>query len=168
MMLFEMNQVTKRNYIKFLQLLNMELEPARPAVAHLTFTIPSGTAAPPIDRFTQVSAQDPESGKSLIFETETGLDLVKVPLTDIQVYDNGSFSLMSEANNANGAPYRPFGWTPQIGNALYLGFTPADPPSTTSPFPQQIRFRVFMPADVLAGLAQSCELRMPRLILPEI
>lgn len=166
MMLFEMNQIPQRNYIKFLQLLNMELEPAKPAVAHLTFTTPPGTTTPPINQFTQVSAEDPETGQLLIFEMEAGLDLVEAPLSDIQVYDNGSFSLMSEANNTNGTSYRPFGWTPQIGNALYLGFTPADPPPATSPFPQQIRFRVFMPTDVLVGVAQSCETAVSPAVSP--
>jgi predicted phage baseplate assembly protein len=156
MMLYEMNRVPERNYIKFLQLLDMELQPAQPAVAHVTFTLEAGTAAPAIDRYTQVSAQDPETGDLLIFETETGLDLIAASLTDVQVYDGGTYTVVSEINNAGGSPFRPFGWLPQLSNALYLGFTPADPPAATSPFPQQLRFRVFLPVDVLAGVAQSC------------
>ena len=42
MMFYEMNRVPERNYIKFLQLLNMELRPAQPATAHLTFTAQAG------------------------------------------------------------------------------------------------------------------------------
>lgn len=164
MMLFEINRVPERNYIKFLQLLDMELKPAQPAIAHLTVTVTSGTA-PTIDRYAQVSAQNPETGELLIFETETGLDLVEATLTDVKVYDGGSFSDFSETNVAGGMAYRPFGWTPQINNALYLGFTPLQPPSAT-PFPQQMRFRVYMPTDVLAGVAQSCETAVSSSIPP--
>ena len=37
MMLVRMNQIPRKNYIKFLQLLGEELRPANPATAHLTF-----------------------------------------------------------------------------------------------------------------------------------
>ena len=52
MMLHQMNQLPERNYIKFLQLLNMELNPALPARSHVTFVpiLEAGTApitAPP-------------------------------------------------------------------------------------------------------------------------
>lgn len=166
MMLFEMNRVPERNYIKFLQLLNMELKPALPAVAHITFTTQTGAKAPAIDRYTQVSAQAPDTGELLIFETETGLDLIESPLTDVQVYDSGSFTVMSKTNGTGSTSFRPFGWTPQLGNALYLGFTPANPPTSNSPFPQQMRFRVFMPVDVLAGVAQSCKTAVNRPVAP--
>ncbi len=38
MMLYQMNRVPERNYIKFLQMLGLELQPAQAATAHLTFT----------------------------------------------------------------------------------------------------------------------------------
>src|SRR5436189_1615488 len=41
LMLYQMNRVPERNYIKFLQLLNLELQPARPARTHVVFTMNS-------------------------------------------------------------------------------------------------------------------------------
>ena len=50
-MLYQMNRVPERMYLKFLQLLNMELRPAEPATVHLTLTPAAGateiTALPP-------------------------------------------------------------------------------------------------------------------------
>src|SRR5437660_2618722 len=55
-MLFRMNQVPQKNYIKFLKLLGQELAPARPATAHLTFTTKADTVALPVPERAQVSA----------------------------------------------------------------------------------------------------------------
>jgi predicted phage baseplate assembly protein len=156
MMLFQMNQVPDRNYIKFLQLLNMELEPAQPAVAHLTFTPQVGASVESVPQYAQISAQPPDGGDPVVFETEKGLDLIKVLLTDVQVYDGASFTVVTPANDVGGDTFRPFGWVPQVGSALYLGFTPADPPSEESPFPRVMRIRSFLPAAAQAGVAKSC------------
>jgi predicted phage baseplate assembly protein len=156
MMLYQMNRVPDRNYIKFLKLLNLELRPAQPAKAHLTFTAQAGTAVEPVRQRTQVEAQPPEGGNPLVFETETGLDLIRVPLTDVQVYDGAAFTVVTQANQEPGTPFRPLGWTPQIGSAFYLGFQQTEPPAVGRPFPQQMRFRVFLPTETQAGVAQSC------------
>ena len=155
MMLFQMNQIPERNYIKFLQLLNMELRPAQPATAHLTFTPQVGATVQPVRQRSQISAQPPDGGDPVIFETEEGLGLIEVLLTDVQVYDGASFSVVS--NEVDDATYRPFGWVPQIGSALYLGFTPPDPLPDRRFFPQVMRFRVFLSAAAQAGVAQSCQ-----------
>jgi predicted phage baseplate assembly protein len=156
MMLYQMNRIPERNYIKFLQLLNMELRPAQSALAHLTFMPQVGASIQSIRARSQVSAQPPDGGDPLVFETEEGLDLIEVLLTDIQVFDGQSFVNVSEANQEGGATFRPLGWTPQVGSALYLGFTPAAPPTATRPFPEVMRFRVFLDAAAQAGLPQSC------------
>ena len=41
MLLFRLNRVPELNYVKFLQLLGIELEPAQPAATELTFTLVS-------------------------------------------------------------------------------------------------------------------------------
>jgi len=155
MMLYQMNQIPERTYIKLLQLLNMELRPAQPATAHLTFIPQVGATVGDVPRLAQISAQPPDGGDPVIFETEEGLSLIELLLTDVQVYDGASFTVVSSANGTEGSVFRPFGWVPQIGSALYLGFTPAEPPSAESPFPQVMRFRVFLPAASLAGQPQN-------------
>jgi predicted phage baseplate assembly protein len=157
MMLYQMNRVPERNYIKFLKLLNLELRPAKPAQAHLTFTATAGAAVvESVRQRTQVEAQPPEGGDPLVFETAAGLDLIRVPLSDVQVYDGAAFTVVTQANQGPGTPLRPLGWTPQVGSALYLGFQQTQPPVVGRPFPQEMRLRVFLPAEVQAGVAQNC------------
>jgi predicted phage baseplate assembly protein len=156
MMLYQMNRVPERNYIKFLKLLNMELRPAQPARAHLTFSVVPGSEAQPVQQGAQISAQPPEGGDPVIFETETGLSLIRLPLTDVQVYNGSAFTVVSDANREPGTPFRPLGWMPQVGSALYLGFQESEPPATGRRFPQDLRFRVFLTEASQAGVAQSC------------
>ena len=156
MMLYQMNQVPERNYIKFLQLLGVELRPAQPALAHLVFTPQPGALVQPVLPRSQVMAQPPEGGDPLVFETEKGVDLVRLPLTDVQVSDGSTFTVVSEVNASPGTAYFPLGFVPQPGSALYFGFAQSDPPATGRLFPQQIRIRVFLPAEAQAGETQAC------------
>lgn len=156
MMLYQMNRVPERNYIKFLKLLNMELRPAQPAVAHLTFTVQAGAAAESVRPRSQIAAQPPDGGDLLIFETEAGLDLIRLPLADVQVYDGTAFTVVTPANEALDTPFRPLGWVPQVNSALYLGFAQTDPPAVGRLFPREMHFRVFLPLAAQAGVAQNC------------
>ena len=157
MQLYALNRVPERSYIKFLQLLGLELEPAQPARAHLTFAATAGTRPDPIPARTQVSAAPPEGGPPLVFETEAGLDLVSVPLTDVRVYDGSTFADVSAANATPGPTYWPLGFVPQPGAALYLGFSQTDPPAPEPAFPQEIRLRVFRPVVAQAGAPQRAD-----------
>ncbi len=159
MMLFQMNKVPERNYVKFLQLLDMELRPARPARAYLTFTAEPGAArVDPVPRGTVIAAVSPGGGQPLLFETEEGLDLVPVPLTDLQVYDGSSFTVVTAANESSGPSFRPLGWFPQLGSALYLGFAGDDPAAAPRRFPQLVRLRTFLAQPSAAGPAPQVTL----------
>lgn len=155
---YRMNRLPERNYLKFLQLLGMDLEPAQPAVTYLTFTPTPGADTGSVPLLSQVTAQAPGAPAPLIFETTDGLDLIRLPLTRVLVFDSGSFSDVTAANNAPGkTPIRPFGWQPQVGNALYLGF--ADNPQTPARkplFPLDMRWHVFLPAEAQAGQPVIC------------
>jgi len=115
--LYQMNRVPERSYLKFLQLVGLELRPAQPATAHLEFTPRPGTDIQPVPVGAQVGGQPPQGGDLLIFETEIGLDLIRVPLTDVQVWDGNSFEVFTTDNQTRETPYRPLGWAPQLGNA---------------------------------------------------
>jgi predicted phage baseplate assembly protein len=154
-MLYEMNRVPTLYYARFLQMLGLRLRPARPATAYLTFAArPNAIGSVP--RGTSIGAQPPGAEEQLIFETSAGLDLIRLPLTDVQVFDGAAFTVVSSANEAGGASFRPFGWVPQPGNALYLGFSPANPPALEPIFPQLMRWRAFRPLDLQAGEPESC------------
>ncbi|HKQ04337.1 MAG TPA: putative baseplate assembly protein [Blastocatellia bacterium] len=158
MMLFRMNQVPLKNYIKFLKLLGQELRPARPARARLTFTATPGAQAKPVPERAQVSAQIDDGGEPLIFETERGLDVISLPLEDVGIFDGAAFINVTEANKAPGTKFRPFGFAPDVGNAFYLGFKPPDEPldAQAEPFPQEMTFAVFLPPETTAGRPQKC------------
>jgi predicted phage baseplate assembly protein len=155
LMLYQMNQVPERNYIKFLRLLGMELRPAQPAIAHVTFTAMPGAQVQSVPLRSQLSAQPPAGGQALIFETDAGLDLIRVSLTDVQVYDGSAFTVVTQANETPGTGFRPLGWVPQVGSALYLGFSESNPPAVAPVFPQEIRMRVFLPPSAQAGGPQN-------------
>src|SRR5439155_20593200 len=63
MLLFRMNQIPRKNYVKFLKLLGQELRPARAARAHLTFTTKPDTVAKPVPVRSQVTAQIDDGGE---------------------------------------------------------------------------------------------------------
>lgn len=153
-MLYQMNRVPERNYIKFLQMLNLELRPAQPATAHLTFTPRPKVGEVAVAQGTQISARPPADGDPLIFETEAGLSIIRPTLVDLQIFDGAAFRDVTQANQTAAVGYRPFGWTPQIGSALYLGFA-TDPPVSPPIFPQQLRFRIFLPEAAQAGVTQN-------------
>jgi predicted phage baseplate assembly protein len=162
LMLYQMNRLPELNYIKFLQLIGLELRPAQPAVAHLTFSPQPYADVAPIPAGTQVAAQPATGDEQLVFETETGLALIRLPLADVRVYDGAAYADVTAANQATDTTYRPFGWVPQAGNALYLGFSQTDPPTTGQLFPQEMRFRVFLPPSAQTGRPQNCtEARQP-------
>ncbi len=158
---FQLNRVPERNYVKFLQLLGLELAPARPATVHLTFTATPGGKARPVPRGAQVAAQPPEGGDPVIFETEEAFSPVALALESVLAFDGSAFQDVSAAHQSAGTTFRPLGWVPQVGSALYLGFTPPDPLPDGRAFPREIRFRVFLPRADLLGEAQRCRLAKP-------
>lgn len=169
MTLYQMNRVPERNYIEFLNLLNLEPRPAQAAVAWLSFSPGSGYEGQSIPQGTEILAEAAlEDGSPILFETDHALDLVRLPLVRVASEVRGRFTDMTEANDSAGGFYYPFGRLPQPGNALYLGFGPEGgeaangevgeagvpgeggfvPPA--SPFPRRMNVRI-----ILAPVAES-------------
>lgn len=156
-LLVELNRVPERSYVSFLKLLGEELRPAAPAIAYLTCTalpnLPANATAA-IPDGAQFGAQPP-GGDMVVFEAAEGIALIRLPLTDVQVFDGAAFSVVSDSNAQPGTPFRPFGWAPQIGSALYLGFRRPDP-ATPAPFPAtRMTWRVSFPEDAALRRAVS-------------
>ncbi len=156
MLQYRLNQVPERNYLKFLQLLGLELNPALPALAHLTFQVKENAQANPVPHNTRIQAQPSSGGDPLIFETEKGLDLIRFILQEVQVFDGTAFSKLTEANQAEDTTFRPLGWIPQANSALYLGFSPGTLNIEGRLFPRQMCFRVFLPFTAQDCAEQNC------------
>jgi len=124
MLLYRMGKVPELNYLKFLQLLGIELSPAESALSEITFGVkedhPSSCVIVPAR--TQVSAESPDGGPPLIFETDRALIAPKAKLTSVQAFDGYAFTDLSPENDEALASYQPFGPLAAEGAALYLGF----------------------------------------------
>ena len=136
---YRLNQAPERCLLTFLDVLGIGPDPARPATTDLTFTVRQGETSPiTVPARTVVASRVQTDDGPIVFETEHGLELMPLRLQSLQVAGLSDFELHTIQDAAT-PPFRPFGTSPQQGNALYLGFGPADVPIT---FPQQITFLV--------------------------
>ena len=124
LLLYRLNRVPEKNHIAFLELLGMRLEPARPAVADLTFRL---SAPQPEDvrvpRGTAVSTLRTDTREAVSFATDRDL-IIRVPRLDAMLACRGGTRFHD---------YRPALDNPQQGlgvfqdrpmpeDGLYLGF----------------------------------------------
>jgi baseplate J-like protein len=140
MLIYRLNQVPELNYVKFLQLLGIELTPAAPAHVDLTFSIaptaPTPVVTVPLGTQVAVSGATPP----LIFETDRALNALRAPITAARVFDGFSYSSVEAQNADPAATYYPFGRNAREGSALLLGF------DATGSFPSdQIDLAVVVP-----------------------
>lgn len=138
MMLFRMGRVPQLNYVKFLELIGVELMPAQPARADVSFVVDDAWpgASVIVPPRTQVSAAA-DDGPPLVFETERPLTAVACQLRCVQSYDAAVYRDVSAANGAplTAGGFFPFGEAPRDDGALVLGFAfPATYP-TPNQFP---------------------------------
>jgi predicted phage baseplate assembly protein len=121
MVLFRLNRVPDLLYVKFLELLGLQLRPAEPATVELTFTlIDPASPMVVIPMGTRVAAAGPD-GTPVVFETDRALNALGPSLAAILSSDGFEFS-SSTAASAAGQPFWPLGPAPRTGSALYLGF----------------------------------------------
>ncbi|MDQ4054030.1 MAG: putative baseplate assembly protein [Actinomycetota bacterium] len=132
MLAYRMNQVPALNYLKFLQLLGVELRAAEPAQVQIGFQMkaahPKPTAIVPLG--TQVIAETEGGGPPLVFEATTALTVLRPRLTAAIAYDgNLAYESVTQANDT-ASPFLPLGPTAVPGGALLLGFEDSVFPAT--------------------------------------
>ena len=159
MTLHRMNDVPRKNYLKFAQLLGLQLSGPRAATVRLAFT-PKTTEPPAtIAAGSRFGAQ--AAGKPVVFETTQALDVIAAPLADVVVFGDGGIVAIDRTTTQ---PYYPLGRNPAIGSALHLGFKPV--PGNLTPFPGKMRFLALRPASVTAGEPQRAGEQQRTLIAP--
>lgn len=133
MALFRLNQVPDRLYVKFLEMLGVQLASARPARAGLTFTVARDDVdAVIVPRATPVAAPAEDGGDAVIFETDQSLVAISARLAAVQSFDGFGYTLETQANDGDEQSFAPFGTHAREGSALVLGF--ASPlPMTAQP-----------------------------------
>jgi predicted phage baseplate assembly protein len=133
-------------------LLGIELNPAQPSQADLTFT----TTRPDVPSIivpagSQCAASGGASASPIVFETTEDLIAISATLAAIQVYDGFSYQAVTTANGAAGQWYYPFGPNGNTNSALMLGF------NSPIAFPSdQINLAVYLFADTNAPDPQEC------------
>ncbi|SHF55826.1 putative baseplate assembly protein [Streptoalloteichus hindustanus] len=156
-MLYELNQIPDRASLKFLELVGLRPRPALPAHAEVTFTANPQAERVVVPAGTQVAATG--AGDALVvFESDEECALVPHALTDVVVVDGSSHvAVLTEGVRQPGA-FRPLGWVPRVGNALYLGFSPPPgaPDDAAGRFPARLGLHVTLPPSARSGLARSC------------
>ena len=139
LMLYRLNRVPDKNYVKFLELLGITLKPANPASTRITFmltaprtgdlTIPAGT---------EVATVRTETEEAIVFTTDVNLTIRPARLDYFLVSSDGSryddrhpLLLEWEGLLAGGQPsaaaaqrmaFPLFQEVPRPGNSFYLGF----------------------------------------------
>src|SRR2546423_1239968 len=122
MILYRVNQVPDRLYVKFLELVGIELFSAAPARTDLLFTLAAPSPEPiRIAAGTQVGTERGQGEEQIVFMTDEDLYLVQPELAACLARGGGRYEDHSEALRLPGSVVPVF---PSLrsGDALYLGF----------------------------------------------
>lgn len=129
---YRMSKVPELNYIKFLQLLGLELNPAEAAQAEVTFPVKSSftDAYVIVPSRTQLTAESPEGGPPITFETERALIALRAQLISVLAYDGYAYTSVTSENDTpltgesqeTARGFQPFGPEANVESALLLGF----------------------------------------------
>lgn len=126
MMLYRLGRTPELNYLKFLQLIGVELTPARPANTVLTFPVRptfAGLSLSVPERTPVAAAEDGPDGP-VVFETERLLTAIRAPMTSVQSFDGYAYADITAANADLATGFQPFGPLANAGAAILLGFGP--------------------------------------------
>lgn len=122
MILYRLNQVPDRLYVKFLELVGIELASASPARTGILFTL----AAPPeqsirVPGGTQVGTERGHGEDQIVFMTDTDLMLVRPELTALLTRTDGRFENKTDELALDGTQVPVFP-SLHVDDAMYLGF----------------------------------------------
>ncbi len=139
-MLFRFNQVPRRNYVAFLELLGIRLQPPASARTDLTFYLTSDlTESYCIPANTEVATEQTQTDEAIVFSTDRPLWIGKPNLTHFltsQTVEDSPQALRDrvtdlwtrEANGQwQGSEQPIFDEQPQPGNSFYLVLDPEQP-----------------------------------------
>lgn len=158
MLIYRLGRVPELNYLKFLQLIGVELNPAEPATAEVTFPVLANFADPSliIPSRTQVSAEATDGGSPVIFETDRAIVALTARLASVQAFDGFDYTDVTAENDEPAEGFEPFGPLAATDSAVLLGF------DYVGDFPAQVElnlaFFLFESAQGAASAAFNCGL----------
>ena len=129
-LLYRLNRVPEKNYIRFMELLGMRLQEAEPARAMLTFWLSSPQASTmTIPAGTEAGTVRTETEEAIVFSTDVPLNILVPKLDHIMTSQGGAGEGRSFATQnvrsvtTGGAGFQVFSSSPpRPGDALDLGF----------------------------------------------
>jgi predicted phage baseplate assembly protein len=156
MLIYRLGKVPELNYLKFLQLIGIELNPAEPASAEVFFPVLDAFADPYVivPLRTQLAAEAADGGPAVIFETERAIYALSPQLASVQTFDGFDFADATAENEEPGEGFEPFGSLVARDSALMLGFKYA------KDFPAQVELNlsILVFEDAQAAPAFDCNL----------
>ncbi len=124
MLLYRLNRVPEKNYIKFMELIGLRLKPPLPAKVDITFRLSAAQPRPIIiPKGTEVATVRTETQEAITYTT--GRDLVIKPPEPAFAFtspDGKSFEDCLPLLKSAERPVAVFQAVPQENNALYLGY----------------------------------------------
>jgi predicted phage baseplate assembly protein len=124
MLIYRLGRVPELNYLKFLQLIGVELNPAEPASAEVTFPVLANFAEAYviIPTHTQVSAEASDGGRPVIFETDRAVVALTARLASVQAFDGFDYTDVTAENDEPAEGFEPFGTLAALDSAVLIGF----------------------------------------------
>lgn len=124
MMVYRLNRVPEKNYLKFLEMLGFQQEPAKTAETNITFWLSALLPLDETDATTVVipagtEVQSEDQPDPVVFTTSRELQINAPLLAHVRTENNfnqNSFSRLGVDI------FRPFSKVPQTGDTFYLGF----------------------------------------------
>src|SRR4051794_9764336 len=122
-LLFRLNQVPDRMYVKFLEMIGLHLLPATPAKAPVTFWLSApAVAGVSIPHGTTVATVRTDSEESIIFNTRDDLQIIPCMLQDVATQGDGEAESTPRTEGLKMATaFRAFSEVPVVGETLLVG-----------------------------------------------
>ena len=157
MLIYRLNKVPALAYIKFLQLIGIELTPAQPATADVSLPLQTTPGTPPmtiVPARTQLTADPGDGLPPLVFETVRALTALRAALDAVLVKEFGDYNDVTAANADMAHAFGPFGGSAPDGAELALGLNDPGP----EPLPEtELDLAVVVASDTTgAGGAVQC------------
>jgi predicted phage baseplate assembly protein len=126
MTVYRLNRVPEKNYIKFMELLGLQLQAASSAHTELTFwlstpfpTTPEDDTVAIIPQGTEVATRRTEDEDEIVFTTDQRLEIVPPQLTELRAEEEYQKNYVPRLGVET---FLAFGSNVQVGDTFYMGF----------------------------------------------
>lgn len=153
MLLYRLGRTSELHYLKFLELVGIELKPALPAatIAVIPVLQAFGGGSVIVPARTAISAAEPDEKGPIVFETSRAFTAINARLAAVQVSDGYSIFDRTAANLDPAASFPPFGDLATDGAYLLLGLDSA----VALPGDAEMSLGIFTAETATGGSTQS-------------